>query len=43
MASNQTELNALKNLLSQVDRILATAPALPENRTTACRELLTAG
>jgi hypothetical protein len=36
------ELNspALKNLLSQADRILETSPALPENRTAACRELL---
>ena len=34
------QLTALKNLLSQADRILETAPALPENRTEACRELL---
>jgi len=38
MAKN--ELTALKNLLSQADRILETSPALPENRTAACRELL---
>jgi len=38
--SNRTELSALKNLLSQADRILETTPPLPENRTTACRELL---
>jgi len=31
---------ALKNVLEQADLILATAPALPENRTAACRELL---
>ena len=37
---NVTELTALKNLLSQADRILETTPALPENRTAACRELL---
>jgi hypothetical protein len=33
MGSNRTELTALKNLLSQADRILETSPALPENRT----------
>jgi hypothetical protein len=38
--SSRTELAALKNLLSQADRILETAPALPENRREACRELL---
>jgi len=42
MPSNQTELRTLKNLLTQTDRILATAPELPENRTGACRELLSA-
>jgi hypothetical protein len=40
MGSNRTELTALKNLLSQADRIFETFPALPENRTGACRELL---
>lgn len=40
MGSNHQELTALKNLLSQADRILETSPALPENRTAACRELL---
>jgi len=42
MPSNKTELRALRNLLSQADRILATSPELPENRTAACRELLSA-
>jgi|ERR1035437_7929627 hypothetical protein len=42
MPTNQAELHALKNLLSQADLILATVPELPENRTGACRELLTA-
>jgi hypothetical protein len=42
MPSNHTELAALKRLLTQADRILASAPELPENRTTACRECLTA-
>ena len=42
MASNRTELRSLKNLLIQADRILETTPALPQNRTAACRELLQA-
>ena len=42
MASNRTELRSLKNLLTQADRILETAPALLQNRTAACRELLQA-
>ena len=40
MASNRKELATLKNLLSEADHILATTPELPENRTGACRELL---
>jgi hypothetical protein len=39
MASNKSELTALKNLLSQTDRILATTD-LPQSRTARCRELL---
>jgi hypothetical protein len=42
MASNRIELRSLKNLLSQADRTLETAPPLPENRTASCRELLQA-
>ena len=42
MPANHTELAALKNLISQADRILATAPELPENRTASCREVLSA-
>jgi hypothetical protein len=42
MASNRTELRSLRNMLTQADRILKTAPALPQNRTAACRELLQA-
>lgn len=42
MPSNRTELTALKNLITQADRILATAPDLPENRTAAARESLSA-
>src|SRR5271157_1640270 len=38
--SNGTELQALKNLLSETDLILSTTAPLPENRTPRCRELL---
>ena len=41
MASNRTDLRALKNLISEVDLILETTP-LPENRTARSRELLSA-
>ena len=41
MASSRTELQALKNLISEVDLILETTP-LPENRTARSRELLSA-
>jgi hypothetical protein len=40
MPSNRAEIAALKNLITQADQILATAPELPENRTAAARELL---
>lgn len=40
MAKNRTELQALKNMISEVDLILSTTKALPENRTPRCRELL---
>jgi hypothetical protein len=40
--SARTELNALKNLISEADLILETTPALPQNRTVACRENLRA-
>ncbi len=39
---NRTELRSLKNLLTQADLILSTSPALPQNRTASCRELLQA-
>ena len=42
MPSNHTELTALKNLITQADRILASVPELPENRTAAARESLSA-
>jgi hypothetical protein len=38
--SNRQELTALKNMLTEADRILETTPPLPENRTGACREVL---
>jgi len=41
MASERTELVALKKLIGEADHILATTPELPENRTVRCRELLT--
>jgi hypothetical protein len=40
--SNRTELEALKNLISETDLILSTTAPLPENRTPRCRELLSA-
>ncbi len=33
------ELHALRNLISEADLFLETAPPLPENRTTAARDL----
>lgn len=40
MPTNRAELATLKKLISEADRILATTPPLPENRTARCRELL---
>lgn len=40
--SNRASIEALKNLLSEVDVILSTTTPLPENRTPRCRELLSA-
>ena len=40
MASNQTELRTLKKMITQANHILDTTPALPQNRTAACQELL---
>ena len=40
MALDREDLTALKNMISDADRILETAPPLPENRTGAARELL---
>jgi uncharacterized protein (DUF2252 family) len=38
--SNGDSIEALKNMLSEVDLILSTTEALPRNRTPRCRELL---
>ncbi|MGA2713193.1 MAG: hypothetical protein ABSG41_08795 [Bryobacteraceae bacterium] len=38
----RTELNALRNLISEADLILETTPPLPQNRTGAARENLRA-
>jgi len=38
--SNRASIEALKNMLSEVDLILSTTDPLPENRTARCRELL---
>jgi hypothetical protein len=40
MASPKAELAALKRLIGEADLILETTPALAENRTARCRELL---
>lgn len=40
MATNRTELKALRNLITQADLIISTTIPLPENRTPACREAL---
>jgi hypothetical protein len=40
MASSRTELNALRNLISEADLILETTPPLPQNRTGAARDNL---
>jgi hypothetical protein len=42
MPIGRTELNALKNLISEADLILETSPPLPQNRTGAARENLKA-
>jgi hypothetical protein len=39
---NRASIQALKNLLSEVDLILSTTTPLPENRTPRCQELLSA-
>lgn len=38
--SNRQSVEALKNMLSEIDLLLSTTTPLPENRTPRCRELL---
>ncbi len=38
--SNRSSVEALKNMLSEIDLIISTTVPLPENRTERCRELL---
>lgn len=40
MVAGRDELEALKNIISEVDLILETTPDLPQNRTGRSRELL---
>jgi hypothetical protein len=40
MPRDRASLNALRNILSEVDLILETCPTLPQNRTGRSRELL---
>lgn len=40
MPLDRSSLHALKNIISEVDLILETAPDLPQNRTGRSRELL---
>jgi len=42
MPSDRATLEALKNMISEVDLLLETAPALQQNRTGRSRELLRA-
>src|SRR5207244_4228696 len=40
MPLDPSSLRALQAILAEADLILETSPALPQNRTAACRELL---
>jgi hypothetical protein len=40
MPSDRASLQALKNIIAEVDLILETTPELPQNRTGRSRELL---
>jgi hypothetical protein len=42
MASDRASLQALKNIIEDVDLILENTPSLPQNRTGRSRELLSA-
>jgi hypothetical protein len=43
MPSDRASLDALKNMLSELELLLSTTTPLPENRTARCLELLRAG
>jgi hypothetical protein len=40
MPSDRSSIQALKNLISEIDLVISTTAPLPENRTPRCRELL---
>jgi hypothetical protein len=40
MPLDRSSLQALKNIIEQVDLLISTTVPLPENRTPRCRELL---
>jgi hypothetical protein len=42
MPLDQNSIQALKNMIEQVDLLISTTDPLPENRTPRCRELLRA-
>ena len=42
MPSDRSSVEALKNLLTEVDLLISTTDPLPQNRTPRCRELLRA-
>jgi hypothetical protein len=42
MPSDRQSLQALKNIIEQVDLLISTTEPLPENRTARCQELLRA-
>ena len=42
MAFDKTSVQALKNIVTEVDRLISTTEPMPENRTPRCKELLRA-
>jgi len=40
MASDRESLQALRNMIEQVELLISTTEPLPENRTPRCQELL---
>jgi hypothetical protein len=39
---DRSSIDALRNIIAQVDLLISTTEPLPENRTPRCRELLRA-